>query len=263
MLNDVDRAIVAAIRSRANLPDLFRVLLAQEELFFLVPFHPEVAGEEVELRSDMPLPFVQLADKQGTFVPIFSSCERADEGMEKGGVPPNTYLPAAMPAVQILEILGRASLRAALNLSCSTGTITLPPDLLRDLASGEALGAKPATQTGTREEGTVQSIDPADYPTDLVQRLFESLRKYPQFRAAWIFTLPEEKRASAGARYQVLVLMDPRDDAAYNDLRLVAATKAQGEDDVALGLLDETDSAALKKLYASAEPFYRAATPPQ
>jgi hypothetical protein len=48
-------------------------------------------------------------------------------------------LAAAMPAVQMLEILGKAELRAVINELCATGEITLPPNLMRDLADGSAL----------------------------------------------------------------------------------------------------------------------------
>ena len=257
MMNELDQAIVAAIRSQAHMPDLFRQL-TQGDIWFLVPYHPELAGESMELKPNDPLPFVQLQDAAGALVPVFSSAERADEGMEKGGVPPMQFLPAAMPALDLLGILGRAGLRATLNRSCSTGQLTLPPELLHDLADGSALHGHPIADSGPREQGTVQILDPADYPTDIVQRLFESLRKYPQFRAAWIFGLPEERRAAEGRRYQVLVLMKPRDEVAYNDFRLVAATKRAEEEDIALGLLDEDDEAAVANLYARAQPFFRA-----
>jgi hypothetical protein len=35
-------------------------------------------------------------------------------------VPPRTYTAAAMPAVQMLEILGKAELRAVINKTCAT-----------------------------------------------------------------------------------------------------------------------------------------------
>lgn len=258
-MNDLDRAIVAAIRSQAMMPDLFRQLV-EGELWFLVPYHPEIEGELMELKPGMPLPFVQLQDANGIIVPLFSSEERVDEGMTKGNVPPLTYTGAVMPAPQLLEILGEVGLRAALNKSCATGEITLPPDLMRDLADGTALNPHPLSDGEVHRESMLQLIDPADYPTDLVQRLFELLRIHPEFRAAWIFGVPGgEKLPTGGRHYQILVFMDPRDDAVFHDLRLVAGTVPRKLDVVELGLLDETDVAYIAETFKRAKPFFIAA----
>ncbi len=258
-MNDLDRAITAAIRSKAMMPDLFRTLIA-DELWFLVPYHPELDGGIIELKPGMPLPFVQLADSKGTVVPIFSSEERVDEGLGKGNVTPGTYAPAAMPAVQLLGIVGRAGLRAVLNKSCKTGEIILPPELLRDLADGTALRPHPMESEETVHQGELKQVDPADYPTELVQRLFEAMRRHTHFRAAWIFTFPDDgKRPAEPPHYQVLVHMDPRDDTVLHDLSLVARTRSDSLENVDLGLLDEKDQAYIEDLRRRVQPFYVAA----
>lgn len=254
-MNDLDRAIVAAIRSQAAMPDLFRQLIVGE-LWFLVRYHPEIEGEMLELKVGMPLPFVQLQDAKGPVVPLFSSEARLTEGLEKGNVAPRTYSAGAMDAQQVLTILGGAGLRAVLNKSCATGEITLPPELMRDLGDGTALKPHPLANDESRT-GTLLHIDPADFPTALVQRLFELFRRHREFRAAWIFGVPGgEKLPTGGRHYQVLVLMDPRDDAVFHDLRLVAGTAPNNVDIVELGLLDETDGAYVRSMFKRAQPFY-------
>lgn len=255
-LNDLDRAIMAAIRSQAAMPDLFRQLI-EGELWFLMGYHPEIEGEMMELKAGMPLPFVQLQDANGPVVPIFSSAERVEEGLEKGHVPPRTYSAGAMDARQVLEILGGVGLRAVLNKSCATGEITLSPELLRDLGNGTALKPRPLDNDDEPRTGTLQHIDPADFPTALVQRLFELFRRHREFRAAWIFGVPGgEKLPTGGRHYQILVLMDPRDDAVFHDLRLVAGTSPKNIDIVELGLLDETDAPYVKRMFKRVQPFY-------
>jgi SseB protein C-terminal domain/SseB protein N-terminal domain len=258
-MNELDRAIVAAIRSHAAMPDLLRQLL-EGELWFLMPYQPDLEGEVIELKNGMPLPFVQLQDERGPVVPLFSSEERVDEGLAKGKVPPRTFSAGAMPAQQAFAILGGAKLHAVLNKSCGTGEILLSPELLRDLANGTALRV-PSTDGGPQGcEQTVQLIDPADYPTDLVQRMFEFVRQHREFRAAWIFESPEgAPLPQGGRRYQVLVLMDPRDDAIFHDFRLVAGIAPQTQDEINLGLLDETDAPYLAALFQRVSPFYLAA----
>lgn len=254
-MNDLDRAIVTAIRSQAAMPDLFRQLLVGE-LWFLLQYHPEIEGEMLELTVGMPLPFVQLQDAKGPVVPLFSSEERVTEGLEKGNVAPRTYSAGAMDAQQVLTILGGAGLRAVLNKSCATGEIILPPELMRDLGDGSALKPHPLANDEART-GTLLHINPADFPTALVQRLFELFRRHREFRAAWIFGVPGgEKLPTGGQHYQVLVLMDPRDDAVFHDLRLVAGTAPKNVDIVDLGLLDETDGAYVKSMFKRVQPFY-------
>jgi len=70
--NDLDRAIMAVQRSKASLPELYRQLAAGE-LWFLLPYHPEIEGELLELKNGSPLPFASLTDQQGEAVPLFSS----------------------------------------------------------------------------------------------------------------------------------------------------------------------------------------------
>src|SRR5580765_7915609 len=119
-MNDLDRSLIAIRRSNANLPDFYR-LLTQGELWFLVPWHPEIEGECLEIRNGSPLPFAMLEDEKGVVVPLFSCEERVDEALKNASIPDRTYSAGAMPAIQVLEILGKADFRAVLNKACSTG----------------------------------------------------------------------------------------------------------------------------------------------
>src|SRR5215471_12288220 len=102
-MNDLDRAIVAIRRSNANLPDFYRQL-TEGELWFLIPYHPEVEGECLELNPGSPCPFVTLEDEKGVVVPLFSSEMRVDEAMKNANLPPRTHSAGAMSAMAVLEI---------------------------------------------------------------------------------------------------------------------------------------------------------------
>src|ERR1043165_1620320 len=126
------------------MPDFYRHL-SEGELWFPVQYHPELEdGGKVPIQNGSRLPFAILRNKQGRdYVPLFSSEARYDEGWSKVELPPKSYLPAAMPAKQILEILGKAELHAEVNKFCSTGSLLIPPDMMRDLASGTVLTPEP------------------------------------------------------------------------------------------------------------------------
>lgn len=254
--NELDRALQAVHKSPAAIPDLYR-RLSEGELYLLVPYHPEVIDEAIEIKNGAPFPFAMLSDDEGEVVPIYSSSERAEEGLERGQVPPATFLIGSMPAVQALEVLGKMNLRAVLNKSCTTPEFTIPPDLMRDLASGEVL--EPMTE-GNRQTFSLDLLDPADYPTYLVQPVFEYLRRQKQYRAAWIFRSPsEEAKASAkgGHGYHLAFLMDPRDRIVHHDLNLIiAAALSWSDDELTHGLIDETDPVEVAGLFRQAPPFY-------
>src|SRR5712691_2828101 len=215
--NGLDEAIFRLAKSTAELPEVFR-RLTEGELCALIPYHPEIVDTRMQIQNGAPFNFIMTKDEEGEAVMLFSSEARAEEGLKAGQVPLNTYCTATMPARQMLEILGKMNLRALLNRSCTTGCFTLPPDLMRDLASGVALQPLPL---GTEsQEQVLNVVDPADYPTDLIQPLFESLRKHPEFRAAWVLRRPEPTPAG-GTHYQIMLLMDPRDEVIVHDFNLV------------------------------------------
>jgi hypothetical protein len=254
--NDLDRAIVAVQRSKAGLPELYRQLAAGE-LWFLIPYHPEIEGELLELKNGSPLPFASLTDQQGEVVPLFSSEARLEEALDNGRVPARTYSVGSMPAVQVLEILGKVGLRAVINKSCATGQVLIPPNLMRDLADGSALAPMPL---GERQHGKAKILNPADYPTDLIQPVFELLRLHRNFRAAWVFGGTEAKaQPEKGRSYQLLILMQPRDAVIFHDLSMVVAGLRPKVHELGVGLIDEKDLDSIKQLFRKAAPFYTAA----
>jgi hypothetical protein len=249
-MNDLDRVIVAVRHSKAALPDLCRELI-KGELWFLIPFHPEVEGECIELKNGSPLPFAMLEDEKRSVVPLFFSETRLDEGLRNGKVPSNKYSAAA---IQALEIFGKADLRAVVNKSCATGDVMIPANLMRDLADGSALAPSPSLQ---QEHGTGNIVNPADYPTQLVQPAFELMRRHRNFRAAWIIPLPHKKPAAPpDARWQMLILMEPPDEKIFHDLNLAVSSARVSPDEIVLGLLDETDSHSIQNIFRLAAPFY-------
>ena len=195
--NDLDRALAAYLRSPSAMPELLRRLADAEELHALMPYHPELPGGAIPIRNGVEFPFIRFEGKQGeVVVPIFSSEQRVDEAIECGQVPVNTFVSGSMPGLQILEIIGVMNFHAQLNRSCQPGSFILPPDLLRDIASGAVF--QPVSEDEPEVERQLLFIDPADYPTDLLQPIFEVLRRHVQFRAAWIFGSPSRPTGPTG-----------------------------------------------------------------
>ena len=248
---------MALKRSQAGAPELYRQLITGE-LCFLLPYHPEmVEGGRMAVQNGSPFPFCVQTEPDGNeVVPIFSSDARLEESLRAGDTPPNKFLCGAMPAVQVLEIIGKCGFPAVLNRGCATGEITLPPELLCDLADGTIF--KP---TGPRRtiRAAVTTLNPADYPTDLIQRAFEFIRQHRAFRAAWVFLLPNDAAtADSPRKYQLLFLMSPSDKVLFHDLNLALHCSPPKGLTFDLGVVDETDKVQIMTLFAKAHPFYLA-----
>lgn len=54
--DDLDQAVLAMKRSNAAMPVLCRRLCA-DDLWVLLPYHPELAEQDFELKNGMPFPF--------------------------------------------------------------------------------------------------------------------------------------------------------------------------------------------------------------
>jgi hypothetical protein len=253
--NDLDRALMALVKSKSALPRFLREL-GTGELWFLTPFHPEIIGGTVVVENGMRSPFMELKDAEGPYVPLFSSFERLQESMRVCQVPEDSVAAASMEAVLVLDLLGKMELRAIINMGCKTRGIHLPPETMRDVADGSAL--KPLEPTGETISRMMRNIDPADYPTDLLQPVFEILRQHRNFRAAWIMEYKQPEDDGAAERhFQFVIHSDPRDAAVYHEFNLVLASAARATGLAAdSGQVDETDTEYLTSLWRSAEPFY-------
>lgn len=255
-MNELDRLIMRMAKSHAALPDFMRCL-SEGELWTFVPWHPEVENTVMELKNGMKFPFTMFEDDEGEYVAIFSSFERAREAMKKGRFPARTVSAGSMEAKKLLHILGGANLRADVNRGCKTGSIMIGPDMMRDIASGSAFEAK--VQQGTTQKA-FDILNPADFPTNLVQPIFEVLKQHREFRAAWFFgRAKEEPQPPNGRGYHLLVLMEPRDTVIFHDLNLVSQSAAGQRDEIDLGYVPENDGSYTAQLFAVAEPFYVAA----
>jgi len=255
-MNDLDKAIMAMQRSPAAQPDLCR-RLREGNLYLLVPFHPEVANEKMNYREGDPMPFAKVQTDRGVVVTVYSSEARALEGLKKAKVKPRTFMPAEMRALDVLAMLGKLELSMTVNKGCATGSITLPPKTLRVLADGSAFGPQHDDSEG--EQLTLNRINPADYPTNLLVPVFEFLRQHKQFRAAWIFTRIMAGQPSPVHRpYYLLAFMEPRDSALFNDLCMVAHA-ARGKHEVNTSLTESNRPEVIASLFRQAQPFYVAA----
>lgn len=251
-MNELDRCIKAMGRSQAVFPDFCRAVI-KGELWFLRPFHVGIEDEPIVVKKGEVFPLALLPDEDGNFSPVFSSEARAEEGMRHGQVPALTYWLGSMPAKQLLALFGGTPFGMVFNKGCATGEIAINADTIRELVSGR-LFQLTENDPSLQKTGTMTAMDPADYPTDMVQRAFEFMRRHKNFRAAWVLKATKTGRPG----YVIGVLMEPYDAVLYNDLDLVVRSGYILDYDAYLALLDEKSPTDHRELMEQTPPFYTA-----
>lgn len=227
--------------------------MVQGELCFLPTYHVGIQDEPLVVNKGELFPLALLRDEDGEFTPLFSSEARAEEGMRHGQVPMPTYLTGTLPAKQLLGMLAITPFGAVFNKGCLTGEIAIKAELIRDLASGQVFQPT-ENDPGRQQTGTVTPLDPADYPTELVQRAFEFMRRHQNFRAAWIWVVEVAGRPG----YTIGVVMEPPDAGLFHDFNLAVHAGLSRDYGSYLRLLVEQNRDSYAEAIKMSPPFYTA-----
>jgi hypothetical protein len=211
--NELDRLLWRVQKDTSVVLPFFRSLLSAE-LDVLMPYQNELEGEMLKVENGAPFPFALFDSPQGKYVVAFTSPERADEGMKAGKVAPDTFLSCVVNGRDLCEMVGVMQLALVVNKSCQTGEYRMNDVLLRDLANGEALRS---THPDHTEHMTLHQVDPAHYPTDIIQAAFQKMRQHSAFRAAWLLAQHDEKEWW----YVLMTYMNPPSDQLRHELDLV------------------------------------------
>lgn len=180
-MNDLEQAYLSGLRGPEGRPDLFRQL-RESILAFLMPYHPELE-EMMELEGGDALSFIVWEGPKGSFVPIFTSMERAEQAVKQVGAEDTQQSLAEMPGEMLFKVLTTQQRGVVINPACGMGEMFLDLNAVKMLADGSIL--KPIA-TGAKQGGGVKIVDPADYPTDFIQPLFRFLRGRAEVKAAWL-----------------------------------------------------------------------------
>ena len=231
-------------------PDLFR-MLRELELVFLLPYHPEMTGAEMAIESGDKLPQFAVwgSPKDGRRIPIFSSPKLATDACKAIGAQPYEFALASMPGEGLFQLLSCQKDPIVINPACRTNSVYLDQSAVRQLGDGSILRGG----TDERRDGTVERLDPADFPTNLVQALFTFLKQRPAVRAAWI--LREMKPAGSPPGYVFVLSIEGDATVLEQEFRVVASATCPRDLDYGVAVLNETN-AALTQFTAQITPFY-------
>lgn len=258
-LNDLERLLTKPKFGPQDYPEMFR-LLRETELVFLLPFHPELEGATMGLKNGDQLPpfVIWSSPTDGRRIPIFSSIDRAQEACRKTCSRENQYALCDMPGQQLFEILSCQPDAIAINPATSF------PALLMDIHGVKQLARRgPGQAEGEQKSGRVQLLTAADYPTKLVQALFQYLRECSGVRAAWL--AKDLGRTEPGTGYIIMVLGACDQKKIQDGIIIVAGSSIDKDETLHVGFMDGDNAAALAEtekftpFYAA--PDYKAADP--
>ncbi|MDB6056948.1 MAG: sseB [Verrucomicrobiales bacterium] len=254
--NDLERAYQLTLRSPAGRPELFRQLL-KSALWFLLPFHPEMQGV-VRLENGEPIPFEQLKCSDGVFVPIYTSDQRAIESAKRlnAASPPGSrsqkHIIAEMDGLALFKTLAAQNLQVVINPACGTDPLFFPLDAVKKIADGTA---QEPFQPAAGERGIVKVVEPADYPTDFVQPLFDYLRTRSEIDAVWL--LQQTDAPPDKIVYALGILASGDVEHVENDLGIVGhPVRPKGAEFTVVRL--DVKNPAIKNMIAGFPPFYAA-----
>jgi hypothetical protein len=250
--NDLERLLAARTFGIHAYPQVLREL-RQSMLITLLRYHPELVGATFTIKNGDKLPkFVvwQSAD-QGRRIPIFTSGRTANEACKKIGARHQQFAFCEMRGKELFHLLACQPDPIVINPACSTNALYLDLRAVKQLADGAILTPDP----GVTRSGTVELVDPADYPTDFIQPLFVFLRARSEVEAAWLFR--EVRPVDAPTGYVIVLKIVGEAGEVEKDFRIVASCACPQNIEHGIAVWDP-NNADLIRLTSTATPFYAA-----
>jgi hypothetical protein len=164
--NELERALVEAVKSPASAPDFYRLLLESDLLVLGTVDGQEDASDKFTLAPGGKINLVTGVKNGGTFLPVFSSLPRMQEYVKRES--------------KYLRVNGRAlfdltrGAQVTLNPASEYGK-ELTPQEIAQLLDPPASRSPPRTVIGE-----------ADYPVPLVETLNQVFTAHPEIEAAWM-----------------------------------------------------------------------------
>lgn len=250
-VNELERALRAAARSESGRPAMFRKLL-EEKLWCLMPYHPEMEGT-LELAPGSPVTFTTWMMEGGEVVPLFTSPEQLKYAIRVRRDSTRAYTLAELQGRVLMQILAEQDKNVTINPHSELAELLLEPQAVRRLADGSIF--QTVTRSEQEQSMPMTILDPADYPTTLVQPVFEFIRQHEAFRAAWVFGEGLPATFQPG-RYRMSFWMEPREERLEQELGMVML--ASMREDLRCGMtMMSTEQAQSQEWTRHVAPFFR------
>jgi SseB protein C-terminal domain/SseB protein N-terminal domain len=254
-VNDLERAYRDAHLGVEETVEYLRQL-RESVLIFLAPYHPEIEGTH-QIGSDGTMVLTSWTIAGEEVIPIFTSPERAEEGLHATGQGNRMHCLGEMMGKSLLDCVLRQNgrFRAVVNPACACGLRFMDAKMLQSIVDGSALELPSPGELAMN--GLVISL-PAHQPSQLKEPLAKFFAGLPAVKAAWLFyeenpTKPFEQVYVAG----LMVAGDDADEIRGETALALAGACSAGWDSRVL-LMDPQDP-GYNDIMHGVPPFYQAA----
>ena len=205
----LDALYVRALTHPEMRPHFFTAAL-EAELYTLVPRGPgaKPPGTLVYPEPGKQLQFMRWGQDGLQYYHVYTSARLAREAM-LGGHLPEPMLVMAHPGSKLLAKLQRPGVGVSFNAATQGGGLMCNDEVVKRLLDGSLLGG-PGEEPRERYSGSATVLTPEDYPTMLVQPVFDHLKTRPEVLAAWI--LSPVDAVEKGERWYLFALLTTAED---------------------------------------------------
>jgi len=244
--NPLEHALSVAARGSQGYPELFRQLL-KSHLLILIPHAP--AMDDLRPGERLTVSLWKCGDEE--VVPVFTSVERAAEGVAAIGDVEGARWLAGFDGATLFQILRRSNVWVVINAGCGTGELRLGPTMIAKLADGSIL--RPSVES-LSISGPAQVVQAVDYPIALVDPVFRFLCGCPAVQAAWLLRMMPAAGENAGIYIFAILAIDATPQL-EEDLMIVLDQSHDAEFSCGVLLLDPRHSHHAAIIHGTV-PFY-------
>lgn len=240
--NALERLMRKAAEDHSLDGQMFR-LLWSSELSILIPDHPEMRGG-FEVGNGSTITFITYADKDGPFIPVFTSEAAADYAVQKLSPKPWPAI-ATTQAEVIFRTLASGDTRVIVNPGLSA-RLVLAPEGVAALVAGEFTAKSP----GEAQKMRVKPVPADKVPAKLRQgiRTFCAQRRVPI--GVYIFHPFDEATGQWDeSEFRIIVWLRHQNDHFYNDFHLLVGKLCPERYGCSIGVVtSDKDEASLAYL---------------
>lgn len=239
--NDLERQLPRMAGDPALHGRMFRMLW-DAELTILMPDHPEMR-DGFEVGNGSTITFVNYADAEGPFVPVFTSEAAADHAVQKLSPKPWPLLATSVAEVIFRALTGGDAPRVIINPGLST-CIVLTPEAVARLVAGDFTHR--TAGTGEKTSMSVMPVPADQIPATLRDGIRDFCAKRRVPIGVYVFhPFDPATRQPDATQFSIVLWLRHANDDFYNDFSLLVGRLIPEGCQSMIGVVTPEDESAL------------------
>ncbi len=242
--NPLERLLAKAAANPALHGQLMRSLW-DSEIVTLMPYHPELIGEQ-QFEPGQQLHFIVFQDKTGAFIPAFTSETAAAYCIEKNAPKGSAYGMAAMKGEMFFTLAKDLGRNVVFN-SGMRHNLVMKPEALAAIVKGELRHGRPSDNPP--RETKLFVIAEEQMPPAMVKGIRAFCDRTPVPIAVYLYHEADEATGLASPKeLRIILRLRSLDNDFYNDFTLMAGKLAPPGIELATAIVTADNEEALEFL---------------